>query len=551
MKAFGDTYQPFTGLGFALVTAPCLLAALPAVTVETRLGAPSRWRQEGLFPLGSVGKEVIHGTPPVALPHDYPPTKQMSLASRPGNPEHRSLFFGGREGSGQGTRSASPRLLNHHLGHQAFDRLGKTKLYGIPAFVQRRSELASSGSRSPQESTTPSRPTSASGEYQQGHREQGAGGTDAGAVSKVLGPWVVPTNVRVKKSELEAGRLHILSMARELVSGEADTRGGPEDGGPLTVPSATHLQAKSAFEKLFPLDTVYYCRDENEQFRVLGVGPVLGIGGAGVVCRAADITNLTRARNLAAKFFYFFLDSDSKSDVEYGKKRIGMRELDGRRGREKVLSKVSSEMELTQHGIALSHGFYTLDWSRRPPSRQMDVPLLSYLPGGKGGDLGTSSYVLFGRRVMIMPLLGPDLAQFPFRDFTANALKYVFVTLVRRVAYFNSVGLVHRDIKPGNIAVSFETGELFLTDLDLVTDMGAKSRCRHYLTCQYADPERAKCIVDSDGEFLVDEWVDSWALGVTLFTILCREEYPFGSFMISTKADRLERFRENHKVFLQ
>ncbi|PHJ24084.1 serine threonine-protein [Cystoisospora suis] len=422
MKAFGDTYRSFPGSGFAVVIVPCLLAALPAVTVETRLGAPSPWRQEGLSALRSVGKEGILGTPTVALPHDYAPTKQMSLARRPGNPQRRSLFSGRREGADQGTRSASPRLINHYLGHQALNRLGKTKLYGIPAFVQRRSELASSGSRSPQELMTPSGPVSASGEYQQGHREQGAGGIGAGAGPEVLGPWVVPGNVRVKNSELEAGRLHILAMAKELVSGEADTRRGSEDGGPLTVPSATQLQAKSAFEKLFPVDTVYHCRDENEQFRVLGVGPVLGVGGAGVVCRAADITNLTRARNLAAKFFYFFLDSNSESDVEYGKKRICMREHVGRRAREKVLSKVTSEQELNQHGIALSHGFYTLDWSRRPPSRQMDVPLLSYVPGGRGGHLGTSSYVLFGRRVMIMPLLGPDLAQFPFRDFTANAL---------------------------------------------------------------------------------------------------------------------------------
>ncbi|PHJ24083.1 rhoptry kinase family protein rop37 (incomplete catalytic triad) [Cystoisospora suis] len=399
---------------------------------------------------------------------------------------------------------------------------------------------------------TPSGPVSASGEYQQGHREQGAGGIGAGAGPEVLGPWVVPRNVRVKNSELAAGRQELLAIARELFfPGGADTETGhsPGEAMPLLLPPPGGEQAELAFEKLFPVDTVYHCRDENGQFKVLGVGRVLAVGSSGVVCLAADITDLTRARKYAAKFYYSLLVLDSESDIKYGNSVIIQTERRARSSREKLLSKVSSEQELLQHGVAVPRGFYTLDWSRRPPPRQMNTPLITSVR--KGGGSFTTSYVLFGSHVMVMPLLGPDLFHIFQRDRTDNVLKYTFVMLVRRVAYLNSLGLVHRDIKPSNIAVSPETGELFLADLEFVGDMGAESRCQDYLSRRYVAPERAKCIVEGTAKYLVDEWVDSWALGVSLYFILCGSDLPFGHFEVSTAEDLLERYQENFKILLQ
>lgn len=353
--------------------------------------------------------------------------------------------------------------------------------------------------------------------------------------SRKLDPWVVPRPDRVKRSELEEGRRDLAVQAKKALSGEMRGRQrkpgkgkgffdrfapgwvGLEAG---AKPGGTSKQLRRALEAVLPIGTVYNARDEDEEFRRVGLGKVLGVGASGVVCHVQDMTNMAAAEDFAGKFFYDVLGSDSARAIERGTARIEKSLSREVSARSKVLAK-ASEDDLLRNGVAVAHGLYTLD-SRSPGPVSLDFPLLFRPESAK------VSPVLFSRIILIMPLLGPSLREFRSRAYTGSSLKYVVYALVTSVAYLNSLGLVHSDVKPSNTAVDPETGSLFLVDLELIQDAGSEQKCSNYLTIQYADPERARCYIRGQNEFQVSEWVDSWALGVTLFSVLCDQKLPFG-----------------------
>ena len=363
------------------------------------------------------------------------------------------------------------------------------------------------------------------------------GGT-AGGISESLRPWLVPKDVRVQRSELTKGQQDMIFLAKKLSSGEMSGERLQYERRSRSRRVAEWFAKKlgvtqgdvfkesisSAFSQMFPKGTVYNARDEDEEFRRVAVGAALGVGASGVVSSVQDVTDALAAKDFAAKFFYEVVRSDSARHIERGNTRLDRSLSREVTAREKVLSK-ASKGDLLRNGVAVAHGLYTLD-SKSPGPVSLNLPLL-FRPQP---PTSTSPFVLFSHIIMVMPLLGPALERFWSKAYTASALKYIVYSLVKSVAYLNHLGIVHSDIKPNNTAVDPETGELFVVDLEFVQEAGKDQKCEHYLTFQFASPERARCYLEDEKIFQLSEWVDSWALGVSLVMILCDNKHPYGLF---------------------
>ncbi|PHJ14853.1 serine threonine-protein, partial [Cystoisospora suis] len=251
-------------------------------------------------------------------------------------------------------------------------------------------------------------------------------------------PWVVPRNVRVKRSELQQGRLDLAKLAGDVLSGEMERAKIEYRRGPTSRHPAARAGLKArvrqgdssdsgvggAFRTVFPNGAVYNARDEDEKFRRVGVGKLLGVGASGVVSLVQDMTNMAAARNFAGKFFYVALKSDAPHHIAAGE-----RKLDRSLGREVEARKKA---------------------------------------------------------------------------------------------------LSRADVKPHNTSVDPATGDVYLVDLEFIREAGTDQGCGHYMTIHYADPERARCYIEGRKHFEVTEWVDSWALGVSLVGVLCDAKLPFG-----------------------
>jgi serine/threonine protein kinase len=113
---------------------------------------------------------------------------------------------------------------------------------------------------------------------------------------------------------------------------------------------------------------------------------------------------------------------------------------------------------------------------------------------------------------------------------TEEALR-VLVKIARALDYVHERGIVHRDVKPGNIILDKE-GKPFLMDFGLAKDIRGKFRITRpgmaMGTPAYMSPEQA----EGDGE--IDGRADVYSLGAILFEILAGQPPFRGASLMET-----------------
>lgn len=98
-----------------------------------------------------------------------------------------------------------------------------------------------------------------------------------------------------------------------------------------------------------------------------------------------------------------------------------------------------------------------------------------------------------------------------------DLLKRVFVQLVDAVAWCHKRGVFHRDLKPGNVLISADGQDIWLTDFGLASSKEI-SGSYHVGTQQYRSPECSN-IWGADRPYSLRR-NDIWALGVILVNML-------------------------------
>jgi WD40 repeat protein/serine/threonine protein kinase len=150
---------------------------------------------------------------------------------------------------------------------------------------------------------------------------------------------------------------------------------------------------------------------------------------------------------------------------------------------------------------------------------------------------------------------GPDAPGSPGRTAGRGYVRHV-VELMRQVAEaahaLHEAGVVHRDIKPGNIMLSADGKAAFLVDLglaQLADDVeGRVTRTRQFIgTLRYASPEQVQAVGG------LDRRSDVYAMGATLWELLtlqplygATDETPSPELMRRIQYEEPERLRQRH-----
>ena len=144
---------------------------------------------------------------------------------------------------------------------------------------------------------------------------------------------------------------------------------------------------------------------------------------------------------------------------------------------------------------------------------------------------GFYHYSVDGLHYLVMELVeGPTALERLDRDgpFSEAEALSIILQAARALEYLHQQGLVHRDVKPGNLLVTRDH-RVKLCDLGFAVHAGQDASCSG--TVQYLAPEQAV------GERVLDTRADIYALGVTLFQ-LTMGKLPFDG---STDEEQLSK----------
>lgn len=119
---------------------------------------------------------------------------------------------------------------------------------------------------------------------------------------------------------------------------------------------------------------------------------------------------------------------------------------------------------------------------------------------------------------------------FESRRIPENDVRYIFKQVVEGINYLHLNNFVHRDIKLENILINKKNREIKIIDFGFSVCVKAdKKLCMFCGTPSYMAPE-----IVSKQEYN-GKYVDVWALGILLYTMLCGK-FPFkGKIVIKNK----------------
>jgi serine/threonine-protein kinase len=138
----------------------------------------------------------------------------------------------------------------------------------------------------------------------------------------------------------------------------------------------------------------------------------------------------------------------------------------------------------------------------------------------------TDQLEISGVPALVLELVdGPSLSQLVGSSLSTDQIDALGEGILAGVAAAHALGLVHRDLKPGNVLITVENGRAVpkVTDFGLAVEPEGDRTTRTGVTLgtpEYMAPEQVRSAKD------VDARADVWALGVLLYE-LCTGQLPF------------------------
>lgn len=121
-----------------------------------------------------------------------------------------------------------------------------------------------------------------------------------------------------------------------------------------------------------------------------------------------------------------------------------------------------------------------------------------------------------------------ESGKYLYLPMSEDEVKKVIAEVANAFKYFHTKGIVHRDIKPGNLFYKIKGSDILVgdfgisSDLDVEGGMTKKMTQSLHLTMGYAAPE----LLSGHDQRLIGPEVDYYALGITIFELLTGED-PF------------------------
>lgn len=302
---------------------------------------------------------------------------------------------------------------------------------------------------------------------------------------------------------------------------------------------------EKALEKFWPKGTTANAKDEGGRPARLTMHETLGMGGFGVVARVEDVdarpTNPNRC--FAAKFMYEFTSpavplkkstANMKSSLE-SEVQIRDQLLQALDSNALLRGKPMTEKfaHLTSIGVAVPQLTYTL--TKTVLEHQIIVSSWEFPPEVTGSP--HQDNLRFLTQMVSYPLLGPDMNVL-FEQKIEDAVRaYIIYKVVNILAQFEKLGFTHNDLKPENFLVR-KDGEVFVADVGLVKKIGEMFPC---ISCTptYLDPQSAECAY-ADQLSKAQSKRDAWALGATIFNVLCNNDLPYNMDALYSRAEAMD-----------
>ncbi|XP_067609284.1 mitogen-activated protein kinase 13 isoform X6 [Pseudorca crassidens] len=121
-------------------------------------------------------------------------------------------------------------------------------------------------------------------------------------------------------------------------------------------------------------------------------------------------------------------------------------------------------------------------------------------------------YLTLGSNYLVMPFMQMDLQKIMGMEFGEDKIQYLVYQMLKGLKYIHSAGVIHRDLKPGNLAVN-EDCELKILDFGLARQADAEMT-GYVVTRWYRAPE----VILSWMHY--NQTVDIWSVGCIMAEML-------------------------------
>ncbi|XP_049571944.1 mitogen-activated protein kinase 13 isoform X5 [Orcinus orca] len=128
------------------------------------------------------------------------------------------------------------------------------------------------------------------------------------------------------------------------------------------------------------------------------------------------------------------------------------------------------------------------------------------------GFASTYLTISWGRSYLVMPFMQMDLQKIMGMEFGEDKIQYLVYQMLKGLKYIHSAGVIHRDLKPGNLAVN-EDCELKILDFGLARQADAEMT-GYVVTRWYRAPE----VILSWMHY--NQTVDIWSVGCIMAEML-------------------------------